>query len=55
MLIGGGLQASIVVLQNLIVDVVRILFQHTHHGGRIDKARDIIDMSVRIIASNTLP
>jgi len=55
MLICGGLQASIVVLQNLIVDIVRVLFQHTHYGGRIDKAHDIIDMSIRIIASNTLP
>src|SRR5262245_32058064 len=54
-LIRCSLQASIVVLQDRVVGIVRILFQYTHHRAWIDKARDIIDMTICIIAGNTLP
>ena len=54
-LIRRSLQASIVVLQDRVIGILRILFQHTHHRCRVDKARDIIDMTIRIISGNTLP
>jgi hypothetical protein len=54
-LIARPLKPLVVFLQWCVVLVLRIRFQNTNHGHRIDEAGDIVDMSIGVVPNDTLP
>ena len=42
-------------MQNLVIPIRLIFFHHSHDGICIHKARDVVDMSIRIVSQDAIP